>query len=136
MSEDCIFCKIIKGEIPSRKVYEDEDMIAFLDIMPVNKGHALVVPKRHFQYIEEATDEELAALMKKIKKIAPAVLRAVGSQGYNLGINNGAVAGQLVPHLHFHIMPRFEGDGHHLFKGKKLSDEEMDKVKEKIVGNL
>lgn len=133
---DCIFCKIIKGELPSAKVYEDDKTVAFLDIKPVNPGHVMVIPKEHHETILDTPEDVLAAIMLAVKKIAPAVLKAVGSEGFNLGVNNGAVAGQLVPHLHFHIMPRLPGDGHGLWDGRAYANGEMQNVAAKIRSNI
>ena len=132
MSQDCIFCKIIEGEIPSYKVYEDDEVLAFLDINPINPGHTLVVPKNHAKNLIEASEEDLLAAIKTIKKLAPAVMEGIGAKGFNLGVNNGSVAGQVVNHLHFHLMPRFENDGHHLWSGKPYSPGEAEIVAEKI----
>lgn len=130
---DCLFCKIIVGEIPSEKVFEDEDVFAFLDINPVNLGHVLVVPKKHCENLLDADSEVLKKIILVIPKIAKGVMSGIGCDAFNLGVNNGAIAGQLVPHLHFHIMPRQEGDRHHLFMGKPYaSAEEMKNVGEKI----
>lgn len=134
---DCLFCKIIAGEIPSETVYEDEDVFAFLDIMPVNIGHVLVVPKKHFEDLLDVDPEILKKIISVIPKIAKGVMSGIGCEAFNLGVNNGALAGQLVPHLHFHIMPRREGDGHHLFMGKPYaSAEEMKNAGEKIRKNI
>ncbi len=130
--EGCLFCMIVAGSVPAQKVYEDGATVAFLDIKPVNPGHTLVVPKAHSVGIADASDEALAAVMRTVKKIAPGILAAVGSQGYNLGVNQGAVAGQLVMHLHFHLMPRFPTDGHALWHGTVRSPEELTAVAEKI----
>ena len=116
---DCIFCKIIKEEIPCAKVYENDEVLAFLDISPVNKGHVLVLPKKHFENIENLPDEILCEIARTIKKLSKAALKAVGADSFNLGLNNGKNAGQLVQHVHFHIMPRFENDGYKLWIGKK-----------------
>lgn len=129
---DCLFCKIVKGAIPFAKVYEDDKILAFLDIKPVNPGHTLVITKEHYANLLETPEEYLAAIIAVSKKIAPAVLKAVGSLGFNLGVNNGSVAGQLVPHVHFHIMPRFTGDGHELWHGVEYAPEEMARVAEAI----
>lgn len=131
MSE-CIFCKIIKGDIPSYKVYEDEYVYAFLDIIPVNKGHVLVVPKEHYESIIDAPEEILCQIMSAVKKIAPVILKVVDSEGFNLGVNNGSVAGQIVPHLHFHIVPRFPNDGHALFQGGAYEEGEAEKIQEEL----
>jgi histidine triad (HIT) family protein len=132
MANDCIFCKIIKGEIPCYKVYEDDKVIAFLDIAPVNPGHVLVVPKEHFEKIENLPDDMLCEITKAVKKISMVILKAVNADSYNLGVNNGKTAGQLVPHVHFHIMPRFENDGLKLFQGKKGVENDMEKIAESI----
>jgi histidine triad (HIT) family protein len=133
---DCLFCKIIKGEIPSYKVYEDDDVVAFLDITPVNSGHTLVVPKEHYEDMTKIPDELLCKVIRVIKHVAPAALKAVGSTGFNLGQNNGKVAGPMVDHVHFHITPRFEGDGYELWTGRAYSDGEAEEVLKQIVGNL
>ena len=121
--EDCIFCKIIKGEIPSSKVYEDDDVYAFLDITPVNPGHTLVIPKTHGKDIFEVDDEMLGNLIVAVKKISKGVIKAVETDGFNLHLNTGPVSGQVVDHFHFHIIPRFENDGKMLWKGKEYESE-------------
>ena len=105
----CIFCSIIAGEIPCHKVYEDESVIAFLDIGPVSTGHALVLPKIHAENLEAGSAADAARLMSVIYSIAPSILKAVGADGYNLGMNHGECAGQDVMHTHLHIMPRTSG---------------------------
>lgn len=130
--EECIFCKIVKGEIPSYKIYEDNKFLAFLDITPINPGHTLVISKEHYPNLLETPDNILSEILVVIKRIAPKILEAVNSKGFNLGLNTNEVSGQVVPHLHFHIMPRFENDGHKLFSGKDLPKEEMLKIQEKI----
>ena len=108
--DDCIFCKIVRGEIPSSKIHEDDDVMVFLDIMPMMKGHALVIPKTHMSNIFEAPDESLAKLIAAIKKTCRAVKEAVNADGVNVIQSNGKAAAQIVEHLHFHIVPRKEGD--------------------------
>ncbi|MEK7665375.1 MAG: HIT family protein [Patescibacteria group bacterium] len=107
--QDCLFCKIIAGEIPCHKLYEDERIISFLDIFPVSEGHALVLPKTHATHLLETSEEDARAMMDTIKKITPAILKAVGGDGFNLGMNNGVSSGQEVSHTHLHIMPRRTG---------------------------
>ena len=133
---DCLFCKIIKGEIPCQKVYEDGDVFAFLDIQPVNVGHTLVVPKAHFANCGETPDEALAAVMSVAKRVGAAALKVTGAQGYNVGINCGAVAGQVIMHTHVHVMPRFEGDGLAHWPKKTVSKEEMEKAAAGIAAAL
>jgi len=113
MNEDCIFCKIVAGDLPSTRIYEDDDTLAFMDISPVVHGHALVIPKAHYDPITETPDSALAACMAVVKRVAQAQMDALGADGVNLHQANGAVAGQVVPHVHFHVIPRFDGDGHH-----------------------
>ena len=97
--EGCIFCRIAKGEIPCNKIYEDNDVIAFLDINPINEGHTLVVPKKHCDKFSETDDEELGILIKAVKKIANTIKKAISADGYNIGVNNERLAGQLVYHV-------------------------------------
>ncbi len=110
VSEKCIFCKIIQGEIPCSKVYEDDNILSFLDINPWSQGHCLVIPKAHYRRLDECPEELISAITAKLGIIASSVVTAVGVQDYNLLSNNGTAAGQEVDHLHFHIIPRTQGD--------------------------
>ncbi len=110
-ADDCIFCKIGKGQIPCRKIYEDEVLLAFLDTGPVSDGHTLVIPKAHFEKLHDCPDEVLAELSSCVARIAEAVVSAMGAEACNVLCNNGPAAGQLVEHVHFHIIPRNSGDG-------------------------
>lgn len=134
--DGCIFCKILKGEIPCAKVYEDDRVMAFLDIMPINKGHTLVVPKKHSANMLEDSVEDLYAIIHAVKKIAPAVIKSVDADGFNLGVNTKEAAGQVVMHTHFHIIPRFSDDGLKHWPQKKYEDGEMDKFKESIMNAI
>jgi histidine triad (HIT) family protein len=107
----CVFCKIVAGEIPSAKVYEDDEVLAFLDISPVNPGHTLVIPKAHTPDLLETAPAVVAAVMARIPPIARAVVGATQAEGFGLIQVNGPAAGQEVFHLHFHIIPRHSGDG-------------------------
>lgn len=129
---DCIFCKIVKGEIPSFKVYEDYNTLAFLDIAPVNSGHTLVIPKKHYETIEGIPEDELVELIKTVKRVGKAIKDGLGIEAYNIGLNNGSVAGQIVPHVHFHIMPRHVGDGHKLWTQGQYSEGEANDILNKI----
>ncbi len=106
---DCLFCKIIKGEIPSFKVYEDAQTLAILDIAPVNKGHTLVIPKQHYVSILDAPEELLIPTIKTIKKVAAALTKY--SEGVNITENVNKAGGQIINHLHFHVIPRYLRDG-------------------------
>jgi len=106
----CIFCKIIGGEIPSFKIYEDNKVYAFLDINPVNAGHTLVIPKEHYIVLPQVPDALATHLMKVVKYLSGAIFEMTGAHGINVFQNNGAAASQEVPHVHFHIIPRFQDD--------------------------
>lgn len=106
-----IFDRIIRGEIPSHKVYEDERVFAFLDINPLSNGHTLVVPKESKAYLHELSDESAAAIGRVLPRLCRAVLKATGATAYNILQNNGAAAHQAVFHVHFHIIPRFQREG-------------------------
>ena len=100
----CVFCKIIAGEIPAHKVYEDENFLAFLDIKPINPGHTLVVPKNHYANLSEIPETELADLILRVKKLAVLLAKKLNFTDYTISENNGPLAGQSVPHFHFHII--------------------------------
>ena len=123
MSESCIFCKIIQKEAPASIVYEDDKVIAFMSIQPINVGHTLVVPKTHYKNIYEIPDEEVAYLYKIVKKLAHAVNKAVNADGIRIIQNNGSTAGQVIFHLHVHIIPmnKDQPSGHRL--ENRLADE-------------
>ena len=135
---NCIFCKIITGELPSVKIYEDEELYAFLDINPVNIGHTLVVPKKHFENLYETPDEILCEMTKLTKKLSINIKNALKADGINIEMNNDKPAGQLVPHAHLHIIPRFEGDGFTHWHGKRPYNENealeiAKKIREKLL---
>lgn len=129
---DCLFCKIVAGATPSEKIYEDEDTFAFLDIHPINRGHTLVIPKAHYANIYEAPEEVFARLMHTVRFLAPKIKQAVGADGINIGINNDKAAGQLVFHLHVHIIPRFDEDGHAHWHGNPYQDGEIITIRDII----
>ena len=130
--EDCIFCKIIKGEIPSYKVYEDEDILAVLDINPSSDGHTLVFPKKHTQNFEDTDEETLSKLMVVVKKIGLAIKNNLGADSYNVCENNDLIAGQIVPHIHFHIVPRYKGDGLQAWTQAPYPDGKAEEILKKI----
>lgn len=109
--KDCIFCKIIRGELPSQKVYEDDWVLAILDIHPANPGHTLIIPKHHQANMWEASDEMVGHMARVARRLSHAVVAATGAQGWNLAVNNGAAAGQIIFHAHWHVIPRFVDDG-------------------------
>jgi histidine triad (HIT) family protein len=108
---DCIFCKIVAGDIPCHKVYENDYVMAFFDILPISPGHTIVVPKKHEADVEALTDEEFVAMSRAVKSIGKAMLDGLDVKGYSIFLDNKSAANQHVPHAHFHVVPRAEGDG-------------------------
>ena len=112
MSESsCIFCKIVAGEIPALRVFEDDAVLAFLDVGPLAEGHVLVVPKQHYERLEDMSGDAVAAVTRHLPKLGRAVVKAMSVPGYNVLQNNGKESGQVVPHVHIHIIPRVAADG-------------------------
>lgn len=111
MAENCIFCNIAEGKIPTTKVYEDDNYLAFLDINPRNPGHTVVIPKKHYATIMEMPEKEAGELFQIVRKVAIAVRAGVNANGISLASSNGLAAGQRAPHVHFHVVPRFETEG-------------------------
>lgn len=135
--DGCVFCKMVAGEIPVAKIYEDQAVLAFLDIGPVSDGHSLVIPKQHFSKVHECDAEVLARVGACLGKIAGAVVEAMGAEGYNVLCNNGRVAGQVVEHLHFHIIPRRAGDGVFTqWPAYRYEDGRIGQIAEKICRSL
>ncbi|WP_339254163.1 HIT family protein [Sporosarcina sp. FSL W8-0480] len=127
----CIFCKIVEGSLPSEKIYEDEHVVAFMDVMPVTKGHVLLIPKTHRENIYDMTEEEASNLFAVAPKIANALKEEFTPAGMNLLQNNGAPAGQAVFHFHLHFIPRFdETDGYSSNWDPKVEEFPQEKIKE------
>jgi histidine triad (HIT) family protein len=134
---DCIFCRMVAGEIPVTRIYEDELVLVFLDIGPVSDGHTLVIPKQHFERLHDCPSEVLGQVCSRLGKIAKAVAVGMGSDGYNVLCNNGRAAGQLVGHLHFHIVPRNSGDGvFDRWPSYRYHEGRMEELAAKICENL
>ena len=129
---NCIFCKIIAGEIPADKVYEDADTVVMLDIKPINPGHLLVMPKEHHVNAYDLPSELIASMMKVAQKMALAQQKALGVENVNVYMNNGSAAGQMVFHAHIHVIPRHENDGYGLWHGKAYEDGRAKEVADKI----
>ncbi|OGG58486.1 hypothetical protein A2765_02015 [Candidatus Kaiserbacteria bacterium RIFCSPHIGHO2_01_FULL_56_24] len=132
----CIFCKIVAGEAPAIKVYEDDATLAFLTIEPVNAGHALVIPKEHVANVFEVSKETWASVQETVRKMARAVEKGVGAHGVNIGMNNREHAGQVVDHIHIHIIPRFKDDGVELMGHHARREDEGESVARKIRAEL
>src|SRR3989344_5845721 len=131
-TENCVFCSILADRIPSEKLYQQDKITAFLDSAPISKGHTLVIPDRHVTHFDELTETELVGLSKAAALLAPRIVRAVGADGYNLGINNGRAAGQIVTHVHWHVIPRFEGDGLKSWPNRKTVSTQLQQIAEAI----
>ena len=131
----CLFCQIVEGEMPSYVVYEDEHTLAFLDIAPVADGHVLLIPKHHEQFVERLPEEVYNALFDSLKKLIKPIQAAFDAPASNIGINNGPNAGQIIPHVHIHIIPRLRA-GRAMFSGvnrfKPRSKEYFEEIAEKI----
>ncbi len=126
---DCIFCKIVQGEIPCAEVYSSPRVMAFMDIGPVNKGHTLVIPKQHYPTLWEVPSDLGEELLDALKRVGRGIMDATKAAGLNVGMNNHKAAGQLVFHAHFHLVPRFPDDGFSLWPQGKYDDmEEMERL--------
>lgn len=131
--EDCIFCKIANGEIPSRTLYEDELFRVVLDLGPVAKGHALVIPKEHFDNIYELPEDWCAKAFCLAQKMAKQLTEKLHCDGFNIMQNNGEIAGQTVFHFHIHLIPRYENDGQKIGgKPGSPTQEELEAVRKEI----
>ncbi len=108
---DCVFCKIVKKEAPAEILYENENILAFLDINPINFGHTLIIPKQHYREFHEIPDEISKELITATSVLTKAILESLKPNGYNIFTNNGRFAGQAIMHCHFHIVPRYFNDG-------------------------
>ncbi len=129
---DCIFCKIVKGEIPSHKVYEDDATLAFLDINPISDGHTLVIPKQHSENLLDTSEEDVKAVAVAVKKVAKATKAAMQCDGINILQANFIASGQSVFHYHVHIVPRMEGDGLQLWPPTRHIGHDAKEIAEKI----
>lgn len=133
---DCIFCKIVSGDIPSFKVYETDETLAFLDIHPVAPGHVLVIPKKHSSNIFDIEASDWGAVAETVRILAIALEKSLSADGINLRMNNREHAGQDVFHPHVHIIPRFKGDGLKQWPQGKYADGEAETVKKRIASTL
>lgn len=134
--ENCIFCKLANGDIPTNSIYEDENFNVILDVSPATKGHALVLPKAHYANIYEIPSELLGEAIKVAQKVIKHVTPILGCDGYNLLQNNGEVAGQTIFHFHLHLIPRYaDGDNSNLLKCEPgiMKEEDLNKLKEQMV---
>jgi histidine triad (HIT) family protein len=133
--EDCIFCQIIEKKIPSYILFENDKTLAFLDIFPVSKGHTIVIPKNHYNNLEDITVTELTELFRTVKKISNLIYRKIKVEGYNILQNNFRAAGQVINHFHVHIIPRSKEDGKFrlLIPREQSKEEELKRTLETII---
>jgi histidine triad (HIT) family protein len=129
---DCIFCKIATSTLPASKIYEDAETMAFLNIKPVNPGHALVIPKDHYENVYSVPPEIWARMALTAQKVAVAVREATDADGINIEVNNEPSAGQIIFHSHIHIIPRHEHDGFKHWPGQDISDADQQAINEKV----
>lgn len=133
---ECIFCKIVNKDIPARIIFENENYLSFLDIEPNSIGHALVIPKKHITNFTAETPEQAAEHMKITHQIARQLNELLSSDGFNVAINNGRVAGQLVDHVHWHIIPRYTNDGFEHFPHSQAAKSKLDETYNKLNGQI
>ena len=135
VKDDCIFCKIAAGEIPSKTIYEDEKYRVILDLDPATRGHALILPKNHYANLFELPEEDAKEVICLAKRMAAIMKDKLGCDGFNLVQNNGEAAGQTVLHFHMHLIPRYENDGQEIgWKPGSPSQDELEEIKKQIAG--
>ena len=137
MEKRCVFCRIIPGEFPANKVYEDDRVLAFLDIHPSAPGHTLIIPKMHVARIEDMPEEDAEPFFRALHRLVGRIQAAVDAPSSTIGLNNGRESGQEVPHVHIHVIPRFSGDRGGIIQGvsrigRRLNEEEMHRIAERI----
>jgi histidine triad (HIT) family protein len=133
VAENCVFCRIARNEEHASFVYEDDGVVAFLDARPLNEGHTLVVPRKHYENIFQISDDEVAQLFKAVKKVAAAIMRAESADGLRIVQNNGSAAHQIVFHLHVHIIPEYERRNQRLMRPRANAERsELDNVAKNI----
>ncbi|MEM0373967.1 MAG: HIT family protein [Sulfolobaceae archaeon] len=130
---ECVFCRIVRGELKSFVVYEDEDTLAFLDIYPISKGHTLVIPKSHFENIFDIDYDVLKKVITTVRKVSLA-MRKLGAEGVNVILNNGKAAEQHVFHIHFHVIPRYNNDGLNMdILARRIKYDSMEEMRETAI---
>ena len=133
---NCIFCDIISGKREGHFIYEDSEHVAFLDKYPIDKGHALVLPRDHFEKVIDMTSDKVGNLFSKVPKIAKGIIKTTGADAFSMAQNNGRAAKQIVPHVHVHIIPRYNSKGTVWTKREIPSNEELHALSEKIRSNI
>ncbi len=136
-NNECVFCSVVNGKVPAKKIYEDDKVIALLDIYPASKGHSLVIPKKHYAVTAQMNEEEIAYIFKIANKVASLLFDELKCKGTNLLVYNGAAAGQRVPHVAVYVVPRYDEDGlNFLWEPKKADDKELETLAKKLNGKI
>lgn len=127
---DCLFCRIVEGSVPALKIMENDKFIAFLDINPRTEGHCLIIPKKHVSSFSDMSNEQTGDMFVFVKEVASRLTESLDAKGYNIFINNGKAAGQIISHFHVHIMPRYENEGIVIEAAFPVSEDAKQKIKE------
>ncbi len=129
---ECIFCDVINGKLPSHMIYDDDDCLAILDRYPIDNGHSLIITRQHYEKITDMSIDDVSKLFSKVPKIINAIIKATGADAFSIAQNNGKAAKQIIPHVHIHLIPRYNKTGTLWTKRKIMSDDELKQLAEKI----
>ena len=129
---ECIFCDVINGKLPSHMIYDDDDCLAILDRYPIDNGHSLIITRQHYEKITDMSIDDVSRLFSKVPKIINAIIKATGADAFSIAQNNGKSAKQIIPHVHIHLIPRYNATGTLWTKRKIMSDDELKQLAEKI----
>ena len=129
---ECIFCDVMDGKLPSYMIYDDDDCLAILDRYPIDNGHSLIITRQHYEKITDMSIDDVSKLFSKVPKIINAIIKATGADAFSIAQNNGKSAKQIIPHVHIHLIPRYNKTGTLWTKRKIMSDDELKQLAEKI----
>ena len=129
---ECIFCDVIDGKLPSHIIYDHDDCLAILDKYPIDNGHSLIITRQHYEKITDMSTDDVSRLFSKVPKIINAIIKATGADAFSIAQNNGKAAKQIIPHVHIHLIPRYNKTGTLWTKRKIMSDDELKQLAEKI----
>ena len=129
---ECIFCDVMDGKLPSYMIYDDDDCLAILDKYPIDNGHSLIITREHYEKITDMSIDDVSKLFSKVPKIINAIIKATGADAFSIAQNNGKSAKQIIPHVHIHLIPRYNKTGTLWTKRKIMSDDELKQLAEKI----
>ena len=129
---ECIFCDVIDDKLPSHVIYDDDECLAILDKYPIDNGHSLIITRQHYEKITDMSIDDVSSLFSKVPKIITAIIKATGADAFSIAQNNGKSAKQIIPHVHIHLIPRYNATGTFWTKRKIMSDDELKQLAEKI----